>query len=177
MNTKISNIDQRIIVMQNQIQKRVEQLRKQQQAQGQKFDLEKVHQTFHPILYKSDSEIKVAKAVIKKYENATSNKKINDFETNSNEGNMSDESTSSEIMELESIGASLDLTFTMDELSKMSMFQKMVFWRKLEQDNIRIEEVLIKLGEKLEEGIVECDNSLKTGENTLDMYKELGYLA
>ncbi len=48
----------------------------------------------------------------------------------------------------------------------------MVFWRKLQQDSVRIEEVMIKLGEKLEEGIVECDNSLKTGENTLDMYKQ-----
>ena len=71
-------------------------------------------------MYKSEQDKKVALAVIKKFENANSNKKINDFEVS--EGDMSDESTSSEIMELESIGVSLDLTFSMKELQKMSMF-------------------------------------------------------
>ena len=71
-------------------------------------------------MYKSEQDKKVALAVIKKFENANSNKKINDFEVS--EGDMSDESTSSEIMELESIGVSLDLTFSMQELQKMSMF-------------------------------------------------------
>ena len=71
-------------------------------------------------MYKSEQDKKVALAVIKKFENANSNKKINDFEVS--EGDMSDESTSSEIMELESIGVSLDLTFSVQELQKMSMF-------------------------------------------------------
>ena len=66
----------------------------------------------------------------------------------------------------------MKLSFTMEELLNMSAWQKKVFARKLEQDTTRIENVLTSLGVKLEENISECTDSLKTGESTMDAYKQ-----
>ena len=84
-----------------------------------------------------------------------------------------DESTvASECSELQNINCVLELSFTNEELKKMSFFQKKVFWTKLACDSLRIEDILVKMSKKVKINIKECKVSIKVGQNTLDEYAD-----
>ena len=84
-----------------------------------------------------------------------------------------DESTvASECSELQNINSVLELSFTNEELKKMSFFQKKVFWTKLACDSLRIEDILVKMSKKVKINIKECKVSIKVGQNTLDEYAD-----